>query len=68
MNTFQDFVKWAGGQKEAAELIGISKYRSHRLYHGRQLRPEEATAIEAASNGAFKRDALIFGNPEGRAN
>ncbi len=61
MDTYKDFVEWAGGQKEAAELIGISKYRSHRLYHGRQLKPEEATAIDRASKGVFKRDALIFG-------
>ena len=59
--TFKDFAVWAGGQKQAAALIGMDKYRAHRLYHGRALTPEEATAIEVASKGVFNAAELIFG-------
>lgn len=60
--TFKDFAAWAGGQSKAAEKIGMDKYRAHRVYHGRALTPEEATAIEVASDGVFNAVALIFGS------
>ena len=63
METFRDFVTWAGSQRKAAELIGADKYRAHRLYHGtgKPLTPDEAIAIEAASGGVFRKEHLIFG-------
>lgn len=61
METFKDFCSWAGGQAKAARLIRITKARAHRLYHGAPLRPDEALAIERATNGAFRKERLIFG-------
>ena len=61
MNTFHDFCTWAGGQAKAGRLTGINKPRMHRLYHGAPLRPDEALAIERATNGAFRKERLIFG-------
>jgi len=62
METFEDFVTWAGGQTQAAKLIGIDKYRAHRLFHGkRRLTADEAVAIEKASGGVFRKEMLIFG-------
>lgn len=61
MNTYKDFVTWAGGnQAKAGSLIGIDKYRSHRLYQGKvELEPSEAAAIEKVSYGIFKKENLI---------
>ena len=59
--TFKDFADWAGGQAKAGRLIGANKLRAHRLYHGAQLTPTEASRIDSASHGLFPRDALIFG-------
>lgn len=61
METFKDFATWAGSQREAARLIGIDKYRAHRLYHGRKLTPDEAVEIERVSGGVFRAAQLIFG-------
>ena len=63
METFKDFATWAGNQRKAAELIGIDKFRAHRLFHGKPLTPEEATTIEAVSGGVFRKEHLIFGVP-----
>lgn len=61
MATYRDFVDWAGGQAKAGRLIGVNKYRAHRLYHGADLRPEEAMQIELASGGVFRKEVLMFG-------
>ena len=61
MDNFKDFCTWAGGQTKAARLIGISKARAHRLYHGSPLDPGEAVMIERVSNGMFRKERLIFG-------
>lgn len=59
--TFRDFVTWAEGSRpKAAELIGIDKYRAHRLYHGAQMHVEEALAIERVTAGMFKAEQLII--------
>lgn len=62
MATYRDFADWAGGQAKAGRLIGVNKYRAHRLYHGSAaLKPEEAMQIELASGGAFRKEVLMFG-------
>lgn len=61
MDNFKDFCTWAGSQTKAARLLGISKARAHRLYHGTKLEPSEALQIERATNGLFKKERLIFG-------
>lgn len=66
--TFKDFVAWAGGQRKAAALIGVDKYRAHRLFHNPSLLlPEEAMRIELATGGAFRKEALIFGHLIGKS-
>lgn len=62
MATYRDFADWVGGQAKAGRLIGVNKYRAHRLYHGQvELKPEEAMQIELASGGAFRKEVLMFG-------
>lgn len=61
MDNFKDFCTWAGSQTRAGELIGVSKARAHRLYHGAQMEPVEALMIERVSNGLFRKERLIFG-------
>lgn len=62
MATYRDFADWAGGQAKAGRLIGVNKYRAHRLYHGSAvLKAEEAMQIELASGGAFRKEVLMFG-------
>ena len=62
MANYREFAEWAGSQAKAARLIGINKFRSHRLFHGNaELRPDEAMRIELASGGIFRKEQLIFG-------
>lgn len=61
MNTFKDFCDWAGGQAKAGRLIGVNRFRAHRLVHGSALTPEEALKIEIVSSGVFRKEELIFG-------
>jgi DNA-binding transcriptional regulator YdaS (Cro superfamily) len=60
MTTFADFVAWAGSQRKAADLIGISRFRVCRILRGQMdLRPSEAARAEEASGGLFHRADLI---------
>lgn len=62
MQTFNDFVTWAGGQAQAGRLIGINKNRAHRLAHGKPIRAAEALRIELVSGGVFRKEQLMFGH------
>lgn len=65
MQTFNDFANWAGGQAKAGRLIGIHKNRAHRLAHGKPMKATEALAIELVTEGAFRKELLMFGHLAG---
>ena len=59
MNTFADFVQWAGTQKTAAEMIGLSDSMVSLILKGnRALLPEYAIAAERASGGIYRADEM----------
>lgn len=60
MKTFADFVEWAGTQKRAAELAGMSESLVSRILSGeRPLLPEHAARIERATDGLYRADELL---------
>lgn len=62
MNTFSDFVSWAGTQKAAAEKIGLSDSMVSLILKGdRALLPEYAIAAERASGGLYRADEMLPG-------
>lgn len=60
MDTFSDFVAWAGTQKRAADLIGLSPSTVSLILSGeRNLLPEHAIAAERASGGLYRADEML---------
>lgn len=60
MTSFLDFVAWAGTQRRAAELIGISESMVSLILSGkRPLLPKHVIRIERASDGLFRADDLL---------
>lgn len=60
MNRFPDFVSWAGTQKHAAALIGLSDSMVSLILKGdRALLPEHAIAAERASGQLFRADDML---------
>lgn len=60
MATFIDFVTWAGTQRRAAEMIGLSESMVSLILSGkRALLPKYATRAERASGGLYRADDLL---------
>lgn len=60
MDRFPDFVAWAGTQKQAASLIGLSDSMVSLILKGeRSLLPEHAIAAERASGRLFRADDIL---------
>lgn len=68
VNTFQDFVKWAGGTRRAALQLGVSASKVSRIATGKQaLSPEIAEGCEAVSHGLFRKEQVLWPDPQDRA-
>ena len=62
MPSFLDFVTWAGTQRNAASLIGLSESMVSLILNGkRSLLPEHAVRIERATEGLYRADDLCKG-------
>lgn len=60
MDTFADFVAWAGTQKQAGDRIGLSASMVSLVLSGeRTLQPEHAIAAERASGGLYRADEML---------
>jgi len=59
---FKKFVKFAGSQRKAAELLDLSPGHISQVVHGsRGLSPEVALKAEKLSEGAVSKEKLIWG-------
>ncbi len=64
MQTFADFVKWAGGVRAAARLLNQSASNVSRTANGLQgLSIDTAKAAQIASGGVFSWSQLIDNHP-----
>lgn len=55
MNTFNDFCKWAGNQRRAAAMLGVSEASVSRwAAAGKVATVAAARNVEAATHGLFK--------------
>lgn len=61
MTNFNDFCKWAGNQRRAALMLGVSEASVSRWASaGRVSTVEAARKVEAATHGLFKwADMLV---------
>jgi DNA-binding transcriptional regulator YdaS (Cro superfamily) len=60
MDTFEDFVAWAGTQKQAGDLIGVNASMVSLILSGkRTLQPEHAIKAERASGGLYRADDML---------
>jgi DNA-binding transcriptional regulator YdaS (Cro superfamily) len=66
MTTFNDFCKWAGSQRRAASMLGVSEASVSRWASaGRIPTVEAARKVEAVTHGLFKwADMLVPGDSE----
>ncbi len=61
METFEDFCKWMGSQRRAAEALGISEFKVSRIVNDRaDLTPALAEKIEQVSHGLFKKERVLW--------
>ena len=64
MQTFQDFVTWAGGTRRAALQLGVSASKVSRMSTQKQpISPEIAERIEAVSHGLFRKERVLWPDP-----
>lgn len=62
MNSFSDFVSWAGTQRAAGEMLGLSDSMVSLILKGdRALLPDHAIAAERASGGLYRADDMLPG-------
>ncbi len=60
MDTFADFVSWAGTQAQAGKMTGLSASMVSLILSGeRTLQPERAIAAERASGGLYRADEML---------
>lgn len=71
METFEDFCKWMGSQRRAADALGVSEFKVSRIVRKRSsLTPELAERVEQVSHGLFKKERVLWpskGAAEGEA-
>lgn len=67
MNTFNDFCEWAGSQRRAAEMLGVSEATLSR-WRARNCVPSVAAAerIESVSTGLFEWAQMMRPAPSER--
>lgn len=60
MNRFQDFVTWAGSQRQAAESLSLSDSTVSLILSGkRSLLPQHVVRAEQVSGGLFRAEDLL---------
>ena len=65
MESINDFCKWIGSQRRAAEALGLSESQVSRMVRGRSpVTKEVAEAAEAYSKGLFKKERLLWPSQE----
>ena len=68
MTTFNDFCKWAGSQRRAALILGVSEASVSRwASRGRVPTVEAARRVEDATHGLFKWADMLVSPAEVRA-
>lgn len=61
METFEDFCKWMGSQRRAADALGVSEFKVSRIVTKKAaLSPEMAERIEEVSHGLFKKERVLW--------
>lgn len=61
METFEDFCKWMGSQRRAADALGVSEFKVSRIVTKKAaLTPEMAERIEQVSHGLFKKERVLW--------
>jgi DNA-binding transcriptional regulator YdaS (Cro superfamily) len=61
MDSFQDFCKWAGTQRRASLLLGVSEATVSRMVRGEvRVSPEVAEKCEQASHGLFRKERVLW--------
>ena len=61
MGSIQDFFKWAGSQRKAAELLGVSEATISRMATGKQpISPSIAERVERITDGLFRRERVLW--------
>lgn len=67
MNSFQDFISWAGGTRKAAERLDMSASKVSRVANGIQpMTASIAEAVERVSDGVFRKEQVMW--PEESSN
>jgi DNA-binding transcriptional regulator YdaS (Cro superfamily) len=60
MTGFQDFIAWAGSQRQAAEALGLSDSTVSLIASGkRALLPQHVVRAEQVSGGLFRAEDLL---------
>jgi len=63
-SVFKEFVEWAGGVKEAAEMLGVTPGYVYHLKNGkRDMTKDMAEQCEIVSDGVFNRAAVLWDDP-----
>lgn len=68
MQTFSDFCEWFKPQRRVAEALGVSEATVSRMKSGSQaITPEVAEKCEAISHGAFRKEKILWPDPQDQA-
>lgn len=68
MDNFNDFCKWAGSQRRAAEMLGVSEASVSRwATSGCVPHVKAAARVEEVSHGLFKWPQMMRPGPSGEA-
>lgn len=68
MQTFSDFCEWLKPQRRVAEALGISEASVSRMKSGAQpITPEVAEKCETVSHGLFRKEKILWPDPQDEA-
>ena len=61
MESINDFCKWVGTQRKAAEILSVSESTISRLVKGEiEVSKELAEKIEVVSHGVFRKERVMW--------
>lgn len=65
MQTFSDFCEWMKPQRRVAEALGVSEASVSRMRKGTQsITPEVAERCESVSHGLFRKEKILWPDPQ----
>ena len=68
MQTFSDFCEWMKPQSRVAKALGISEASVSRMKAGTQpITPEIAEKCEEISHGLFRKEKILWPDPQDEA-